>query len=180
VLSCPTIYLGYAMDALLSTVSFRCSKSTSTNILINWCIGSASAIPCEFMANAKIMELLSSNINLSSAASSIMSSAIAHQETASKYQIGLQVRQGSMRLEPPELKRFKNTHKSGGSGTVSIRVKRKERKADWIEQQATMGPKFSVTLWKCHSIQEKPKQVWLSHHMIWCIILETAVPGQPS
>jgi len=132
------------------------------------------------MANTKIMELLSSNTNLSSAASSIMSSAIAHQETASESRIGLQVRRGSTRSEPPGLKRFKNAHKSGGSGTVSIRVERKERKADWIEQQATTGPKFSVTLWKCHGIQEKPKQVWLSHRMIWRIILETAVPGQPS
>jgi hypothetical protein len=135
------------------------------------------------MANKKIMELLNSDTDLSSAASSIMSSAVAHQETASESRIGLQVHRGStsLRSEPPGLKRFKNTHKSGSSasGTVSIRVERKERKTDWIEQQATTGPKFSVTLWTCHGIQEKPKQVWLSQ-WIWHIILETAVPGQPS
>lgn len=135
------------------------------------------------MANKKIMELLNSDTDLSSAASSIMSSAVAHQETASESRIGLQVRRGSasLRSEPPGLKRFKNTHKSGGSGTVSIRVERKERKTDWIEQQATTGPKFSVTLWKCHGIQGKPKQVWFSQ-WIWHIFLEleTAVAGQPS
>ena len=139
-------------------------KYGSTNILINWLVGSASAIPREFMANAKIMELLTSDTayisNLSSATSSIISSAVAHQATASESRIGLQVCQGSTRSEPPGLKRFKNTHKSGGSGTVSIQVEQKEKKADWIEQQATTGPKFSVTLWKCHGIQEKPKQVW--------------------
>lgn len=161
------------MVAFLSTVSTIFSKSDSTNIFINWCIGSASVIPREFIMNTKIRELLSSNDNLSSAASSIMSSAVVHQETASESRIGLQVRRGSTRLEPPGLKRFKNTHKSAGSGTVSIRVERKERKAEWVEQQATTGPKFSVTLWKSRGIQEKPKQVWLSQRMIQCITLET-------
>ncbi|KAF8967103.1 kinase-like domain-containing protein [Flammula alnicola] len=134
--------------------------------LCNGCITfyqSASAIPREFMANAKIMELLTGDAtsvtNISSAANSIISSAVTHQETASESRIGLQVRRGSTRSEPAGLKRFKNTHKSGGSGTLSIRAERKEKKADWIEQQATTGPKFSVTLWKCHGIQEKPKQV---------------------
>jgi hypothetical protein len=137
-----------------------------TNILAIWHVESASAVPREFMANTKIMELLISDsdaaasiTNLSSTASSIISSAVAHQETASESRIGLQVRRGSTRSEPAGLKRFKNTQKSGGSSTVSIRAERKDRKGDWIEQQATTGPKFSVTLWICHDIHEKPKQV---------------------
>ena len=81
---------GLCNRCIASIVNFRSYlKSGSTNIPIS--IGSASAIPQEFMAIAKIMELLSSNTNLSSAASSIMSSAITHQEMASESQIGLQV-----------------------------------------------------------------------------------------
>jgi hypothetical protein len=163
VVSCPTVYLGCAMGALLSTVSFKCLKCGSTNVLINWHVESASAIPREFMTNAKIMELLSCGAasSISSTASSIISSAVTHQETASESRIGLQVHRGSTlaRSEPAGLKRFKNIQKSSGSSTVSIRAERKDKKGDWIEQQAISGPKFSVTLWKCHDIQEKPKQV---------------------
>lgn len=43
------------------------------------------------MVNTKIMEPLSSGTYLSSATGSIMSSAVAHQETASESWIGLQV-----------------------------------------------------------------------------------------
>lgn len=115
------------------------------------------------MSNAKIMGQLMNNAapisNLSSTASSIISSAVAHQETASESRIGVQVHRGSTRLEPAGLTRFKNLQKSGGNKTVSIRGERKEKKVDWIEQQSAIGPKFSITLWKSHGAEEKPKQV---------------------
>ena len=115
------------------------------------------------MANPRIMGLLASDAapstDMSSTASTIISSAVAHQETASESRIGVQVRRGNARPEPVGLSRFKNSKKLRDSGTISIRTERKDKKADWTEQKAMTGPKFSVTLWKGRGIEEKSKQV---------------------
>ncbi|KAF8805081.1 hypothetical protein BYT27DRAFT_7258664 [Phlegmacium glaucopus] len=140
--------------------------------LCNGCIDFyrlASAIPQEFMENLRIMELLTSDgtvsgaglpgvfSNLSSTANSILSTAVAHQETASESRIGVQVRRGSTKSEPAGLACFKNLQKSGGG---SILAEQKDKKTDWVQQQLMTGPKFSITLWKCWGIEEKPKQLF--------------------
>lgn len=128
----------------------------------------------------KIMELLAGDATrpasfISSAASSILGTAVAHQETASGSRIGLQVRRGTTRSEPVGLARFKNLPKPGGS---SIRVERKEKKTDWIQQKATTGPKFSVTLWKCRGVDAKPKQVYNYWSSVFSFDIDFNILGQ--
>ena len=124
------------------------------------------------MSNLKILDLLVTTSaipghrgavnNLSSTMSSILGTAVDYQESVSESRIGVQVHRGSMKSDDGGLARFKNLQKSGGSGTTSILAERRNKKADWVQQQSTIGPKFSVTLWKCRGVEEKPKQVGLS------------------
>ena len=118
------------------------------------------------MGNSRILELLndagsSSGIvdNLSPVANSILASAVTHQENASESRIGVQVRKGSTKSDAAGLPRFKNLAKSFGTNAVNITTERKNKKADWSQQQLTKGPKFSITLWKSRGV-EKPKQAW--------------------
>lgn len=102
--------------------------------------------------------------NLSSSANSILGIAVAHQESASESRIGVQVRKGSTKPNTGGLPRFKALQKPETStkrGT-SILAERREKKADWTQQQSITGPKFVVMLWKSPGVEEKPKQVCLS------------------
>jgi hypothetical protein len=120
------------------------------------------------MGNPKILDLLinagasdSTSIvgNISPTANSILASAVIHQENASESRIGVQVRKGVAKPETAGLPRFKSLSKSAVSGAVSITAERKMKKTDWVQQQSTMGPKFSIALWKSQGVQDKPKQV---------------------
>ena len=105
-----------------------------------------------------ILKLLDdSSESLSSTASSILATAVAHQENASESRIGVQVNKGISQSKLTGLQRFKAITKSGGSG--SILAERKAKKADWVQQQSTTGPKFSITLWKSRGVEDKPKLV---------------------
>lgn len=127
---------------------------------------SAATIPREFTRNPRILELLNNQTSSSSStlgvveglsptANSILASAVIHQENASTSRIGVQVRKGA------GLPRFKglSSLKSVGGDTFSITAERKAKKADWVQQQSTIGPKFSIALWKSRGIEDKPKQV---------------------
>jgi hypothetical protein len=139
--------------------------------------GMASAVPREFMSNSRILDLITTASgasatagdgppgvidNLSSTTSSILGTAVAYQESASTSRIGVQVHKGSTKSEAGGLARFKNLRKSEGSSTrpTSILAERRNKKAEWVQQQSITGPKFSVTLWKCRGVEAKPKQVW--------------------
>ncbi len=127
------------------------------------------------MANTRILELISSQPesdmgsglqipppgaaeNLSSTAHSILGSAVAHQENASESRIGLQVRKGSTKsFTNGGLTRFKNLQRSDTSAKGgSILAERKEKKTDWLKQQATSGPKIFAILYISRSVEDKP------------------------
>ena len=135
-------------------------------------IGSATAIPRDFLENPRILELISHDTGsstssgvethgLSPIANSILGGAVTHQQNASESRIGVQVRKGLgvAKSDGAGLPRFKGLSKPGGSGSVSIIAERKSKKTDWLQQQSASGPKFSITLWKSRGVEDKLKQV---------------------
>ena len=106
-----------------------------------------------------ILELLGDSDNsLSSTSSSILATAVTHQENVSESRIGVQVNKGTSQSKLTGLQCFKAITKAGGS-SGSILAERKAKKADWVQQHSVTGPKFSITLWKSRGIKDKPKLV---------------------
>ena len=83
-------------------------------------------IPQEFVGNSRILELISHDSSsstlsvvesLSPIASSILASAVTHQETASESRIGVQVCKGATKSDGAGLPCFKGLSKLVGNGT---------------------------------------------------------------
>ena len=131
---------------------------------------SAPSIPREFMGIPRIMKQLrpdhdselegnatsSATGNLSSTTTSVLVAAVSHQKFASDSRLGVQIHQGSRKPEPAGLARLKNISKSKSTSHLA---ERRQKKSDWVDQQAVKGPKFSITLWKTRGVEDKPKPV---------------------
>ena len=110
--------------------------------------------------NATSTSGISSTIgNLSSTTTSVLATAVSHQKIASDSHLGVQIHQGSRKPEPAGLAQFKSLSK-----LISHLAERRQKKGDWVDQQTVKGPKFSITLWKSHRVEDKPKPVSVCKH----------------